>query len=52
MLSRACGRAALLTTWKASPGMRLSWLRFSSSQRRSLLPLKYQLEPLSATIIP
>ena len=26
--------------------------RFSSSQRRSLLPLKNQLEPLSATIIP
>ena len=49
---QTCGRAALRTTWKALPGMRFSWLRFSSSQRRSLLPLKYQLEPLSATIIP
>ncbi len=44
--------AALLTTSKARPGMRLSWLRLSSFQRRSLLPLKYQLEPLSATIRP
>ncbi|HEX6689012.1 MAG TPA: hypothetical protein VF085_10155 [Solirubrobacterales bacterium] len=44
--------AALRTTWKAEPGICFSWFRFSSSQRRSLLPLKNQLEPLSATIIP
>jgi hypothetical protein len=47
-----CGLAALLTTSKALPGMRFSWFRSSSSQRRSLLPEKNQLDPLSATISP
>jgi hypothetical protein len=44
--------AALFTASKALPGIRFSWLRLSSSQRRSLLPEKNQLEPLSATIRP
>jgi hypothetical protein len=40
----------LRTTWKALPGIRFSWLRLSSSQRRSLVPLKYQLEPLHVPV--
>ena len=49
---QAWTRAALLTTSKARPGIRFSWSRSSSSQRRSLVPEMYQLEPLSATIRP
>ncbi len=37
---------------EGAPGIRFSRLRLGSSQRRSLLPPKNQLEPLSATIIP
>ena len=40
------------TTSNAVPGTSLSWLRFSSSQRASVEPLMYQLDPLSATIAP
>jgi drug/metabolite transporter (DMT)-like permease len=43
---------ALCTTWKADPGICLSWLRLSSGQRRSEVPEMNQLEPLSATISP
>jgi hypothetical protein len=44
--------AAERTTSNAEPGISLSWFRSSSFQRRSEVPEKDQLDPLSATIIP
>src|ERR1051325_420319 len=42
----------IFTTSKSAPLSVLSWFNSSSSQRISGAPLKYQLEPLSARIIP
>src|SRR6185369_14793341 len=42
----------IFTTSKSDPFSVLSWFNSSSSQRISGAPLKYQLEPLSARIIP
>src|SRR5262245_56979060 len=42
----------IFTTSKSEPFSVLSWFNSSSLQRMSGAPLKYQLEPLSARIIP
>jgi hypothetical protein len=44
--------AAFFTTSKALPGIDFSWLRLLSFQPFELAPVMYQLEPLSALMIP